>query len=252
MTEMALSFDITLNISIRCTRYQHERTWHALLLHHQSLGHICVQHDDVIKWKHFPRYWPFVRGIHRGRPVTQSFDVFFDLRLNKRSCKQSWGRRFETLSRPLWRHRNEVFEWSVGFKDRAHLSTFEFFILEKFSCIVVLIVFFVIVQSSGLISVWFRQKMTFFINFISFHIFAIYVGGACWGLPAACRLIAVSGARLPSVDGLTVRYIKNAPLLNLPSKYVCDLFQTCFQYMYVRYKHTGTMLLCLQVALSFI
>ena len=23
-------------------------------------------HDDVIKWKHFPRYWPFMRGIHRG------------------------------------------------------------------------------------------------------------------------------------------------------------------------------------------
>ena len=23
-----------------------------------------LQHDDVIKWKHFPRYWPFVRGIH--------------------------------------------------------------------------------------------------------------------------------------------------------------------------------------------
>ena len=138
------------------------------------------------------------------------------------------------------------------FKDRAQLSTFKIFILEKFSCIVVLIVFFVIVQSSGLTSVWFREKMTFFLNFISFHIFAIYVGGACWGLPAACRLIAVSGARLPSVDGLTVRYIKNAPLLNLPSKYVCDLFQTCYRYMYVWYKHTGTLPLCLQVALSFI
>ena len=25
----------------------------------------CHCHDDVIKWKHFPRYWPFVRGIHR-------------------------------------------------------------------------------------------------------------------------------------------------------------------------------------------
>ena len=25
-----------------------------------------VPHDDVIKWKHFPRYWPFVRGIHRS------------------------------------------------------------------------------------------------------------------------------------------------------------------------------------------
>ena len=23
-------------------------------------------HDDVIKWKHFPRYWPFVRRIHRS------------------------------------------------------------------------------------------------------------------------------------------------------------------------------------------
>ena len=26
----------------------------------------CHCHDDVIKWKHFPRYWPFVRGIHRS------------------------------------------------------------------------------------------------------------------------------------------------------------------------------------------
>ena len=24
------------------------------------------QHDDVVKWKHFPHYWPFVRGIHRS------------------------------------------------------------------------------------------------------------------------------------------------------------------------------------------
>ena len=23
-------------------------------------------HDDLIKWKHFPREWPFVRGIHRS------------------------------------------------------------------------------------------------------------------------------------------------------------------------------------------
>ena len=25
-----------------------------------------ISHDDVIKWKHFRRYWPFVRGIHRS------------------------------------------------------------------------------------------------------------------------------------------------------------------------------------------
>ena len=39
-------------------------------LHHilpeQNGGHLTVFHDDVIKWKHFPRNWPFVRGIHRS------------------------------------------------------------------------------------------------------------------------------------------------------------------------------------------
>ena len=25
-----------------------------------------MNHDDVIKWKHFPRNWPFVRKIHRS------------------------------------------------------------------------------------------------------------------------------------------------------------------------------------------
>ena len=38
------------------------------------------------------------------RPVTRSFDVFFDLRLNKRLSQQSWGWWFESLSRPLRRH----------------------------------------------------------------------------------------------------------------------------------------------------
>ena len=73
-------------------------------------------HDDVIKWRHFPRYWPFVRGIHRSpgefptqKPVTRSFDVYFDLRPNKRLSKQSWGWWFETPSRPSWRHRNVYF-----------------------------------------------------------------------------------------------------------------------------------------------
>ena len=28
---------------------------------------LCAGHDDVIKWKHFPRYWPSVRGIHRSQ-----------------------------------------------------------------------------------------------------------------------------------------------------------------------------------------
>ena len=44
----------------------------------------------------FPAQWP----------VTQSFDVFFNLCLNKRLSKQSRGWWFETPSRPLWRHCN--------------------------------------------------------------------------------------------------------------------------------------------------
>ena len=40
------------------------------------------------------------------RPVTRSFDVFFDLCLNKRLSKQSWGWWFEKPLRSLWRHCN--------------------------------------------------------------------------------------------------------------------------------------------------
>ena len=42
------------------------------------------------------------------RPVTRSFDVFFHLCLNKRLSKQSWRWWFQTPSRPLWRHCNEM------------------------------------------------------------------------------------------------------------------------------------------------
>ena len=38
--------------------------------------------------------------------LTRSFGVFFDLRLNKRLSKQSWGWWFDTLSCPLWCHCN--------------------------------------------------------------------------------------------------------------------------------------------------
>ena len=43
------------------------------------------------------------------RPVMPSFDVFFDLRLNERLNKQSWGWWFEMPWRPLWRHSNVIF-----------------------------------------------------------------------------------------------------------------------------------------------
>ena len=49
------------------------------------------------------------------RPVTRSFDVFFDLRQNKLLSKQSWGWWFETPSFSLWRHFNDnVFADNTG------------------------------------------------------------------------------------------------------------------------------------------
>ena len=42
------------------------------------------------------------------RPVTRRFDFFFDLRLNKRMSTLSRRRWFETLSRSLWRHCNDL------------------------------------------------------------------------------------------------------------------------------------------------
>ena len=80
------------------------------------LGRKLACHDDVIKWKHFPRNWPFARGIHRS-PVNSTHKgqwrgalMFSLIWLNKRLSKQSWGWWFETLSRSLWRHRN-VHRW---------------------------------------------------------------------------------------------------------------------------------------------
>ena len=45
------------------------------------------------------------------RPVTRSFDIFFDWWLNKRLRKQSRSRWLETSSRSLWRHCNVCGWW---------------------------------------------------------------------------------------------------------------------------------------------
>ena len=71
------------------------------------------------------------RWIPAQRPVTRSFDVFFDLRLNKRLSKQPWGWWFETPAWSLWRHRNALlvkrgpgFSWCEKFLDYAASSVY--------------------------------------------------------------------------------------------------------------------------------
>ena len=51
---------------------------------------------------------PITGEFPTQRPVTQIFDVFLDLRLNKRLSKQSWGWWFETPLRSFWRHCNDI------------------------------------------------------------------------------------------------------------------------------------------------
>ena len=83
---------IVSTIHLRITWWRHQtETFSALL-------DICAVNSPVPS--EFPTY----------RPVTRSFDVFFDLRLNKRLSKQSWGWWFETPSRSLWRPCNDNME----------------------------------------------------------------------------------------------------------------------------------------------
>ena len=79
----------------------------------------CLPHDDVIKWKHFPRYWPFVPGIHwsplnsphkgqwRGALMFSLICVWIN------GVNKWWGWWLETLLRPLWRHCDEIWMWYV-------------------------------------------------------------------------------------------------------------------------------------------
>ena len=82
---------------------------------------LTVGHHELIDswWRHLIEAFSALLVICAGnspvtgefpaqRPVTRSFSVFFDLRLNKRLSKQSWGWWFETLLSPLWRHINVI------------------------------------------------------------------------------------------------------------------------------------------------
>ena len=97
---------------------------------------VLTFHDDVIKWKHFPRYWPFVRGIHRS-PLNFAHKgrwrgaLMFHLicALNKRLNKQSWGWWFETPTRSLWRHCNVLMLWWWHISLRMKAVKFNCYIL---------------------------------------------------------------------------------------------------------------------------
>ena len=49
--------------------------WRMCRITQSRMKRTKYRHDDVIRWKDFPRYWPFVRGIHRWIPLTNAIDA---------------------------------------------------------------------------------------------------------------------------------------------------------------------------------
>ena len=59
--------------------------------------------------RQIPKHPGLVCEFPAQRPVTRSFDVFVDMRLNKVLSKQSRDWWLETLSHSLWRHCNYIY-----------------------------------------------------------------------------------------------------------------------------------------------
>ena len=70
----------------------------------------CYRSGSVTSWwRHQMKTFSALLALCAGNSpvtVTRSFDIFFDLRLNKRLSKQWRGWWFETPLRSLWRHCN--------------------------------------------------------------------------------------------------------------------------------------------------
>ena len=99
----------------KCQRHFEKTLLNSSMIH-------TGRHDHVIKMETFSALLALCAGnspvtgeFPAQKPVKRSFDVFFDLRLNKRLSKKSWGWWFETPSRSWCRHcnDNESLPWAV-------------------------------------------------------------------------------------------------------------------------------------------
>ena len=99
---------------------------------------IIFGHNDIIKWKHFSRYWRFVRGIHWSSPNSPHKGQWRTALMLSLICVWTSGwvhdRWFEKPSRPLYvtlmardNHVVQMPKWQGGCrtlsKNRIYLST---------------------------------------------------------------------------------------------------------------------------------
>ena len=101
-----------------------------------ALGLLLTKmHDDVIKWKYFPCYWPFVRGIHRSQVNSPHKGQWRGALIFSWSMSiQWWGWWFETPSRLLWPHCN-VLRHYRGYFNRIFLIKSFSFESKSFCCL---------------------------------------------------------------------------------------------------------------------
>ena len=119
-------FSITRNFLGLLHLSRHQRSLLSLLICLLSVTHGIMAQEYVYMRKLNTAWWwhqmetfslllalcagnsPVTGEFPAQRPVTQSFDVSLDLRLNKQLRKQSWDWWFEMPSRSLWRHHNDA------------------------------------------------------------------------------------------------------------------------------------------------
>ena len=85
--------------------------------HKMAANFLMTMHDDVIKWKHFPPYWPFVRGIHRP-PVNSP---------HKGQWRGAWMFSLICVWINGWVNNREAGDWRLN---RAHYD-----VIVMFKCI---------------------------------------------------------------------------------------------------------------------
>ena len=118
-------------------------------------GHLCgeftgprrrqwppLSYDDVMKWKHFPRYWPFVRGIHRspvnslhkgqwrGAFMFSLIGAWINLRVNNREADdlRRYRAHYDVIVMP--EIKRFLFAWCVALLDCACHSIEWFFLIH--------------------------------------------------------------------------------------------------------------------------
>ena len=75
-----------------------------------------------LKWKHFPCYWPFARGIHRSPVNSPHKGQWRGALIFSLICVRINGWWFGTLSRPLWRHCNALQQLQITKKWESIMS----------------------------------------------------------------------------------------------------------------------------------